>query len=50
MKNTQIINQIEIKITQIQEFINNWKLEISKYEEIVLNLTQQLQEIKNKNN
>jgi len=50
MKSTQIINQIETKITQIQEFINNWKLEISKYEKNLSALTQQLQEIKNKNN
>ena len=50
MKNQQIINQIEIKITQIKTFISNWKSEINKYEEIALNLTEQLQEIKNKNN
>jgi len=50
MKTPQIINQIETKITQIHTLINNWKQEISKYENIALNLTEQLQEIKNTNN
>jgi len=49
MKTPQIINQIETKITQIHTLIKKWKSEISKYENIALNLTEQLQEIKNTN-
>jgi len=42
----QKITNLENKITEIQTFINNWKLEIVNYEKTLQALAQQLTQIK----
>jgi chromosome segregation ATPase len=48
-ENQQIIN-LETKITQIQQIINNYKSELANYENTLLALAQQLSQIKNQTN
>ena len=45
MKNQQII-KIETKIKEIQNMLTNYKQEITKYENTVSNLVQQVAELK----
>jgi len=46
MKNQQIIN-LETKITEIQIIINNYRKELTQYENTLLALAKQLSQIKN---
>jgi len=49
MSNQQKIIKIETKIQQIQNMLNNYKQEITKYENTVSNLIQQVSELKIEN-
>jgi len=46
MNNPAKIKQIETKIQEIQNMLNNYKLEINQYENTLLNLIQQVDKLK----